>query len=277
MEGAVALARKLGGTYNVYKSKADCLEVLRAVHDARPSWWNGRCTEFLLAAEGVRDYGQSSSHAARSGRGHVLLLEGLDGSGKTSITHWLSTKLGGVAMSTPPPVWSDIRPLYRNQDEGVARAFYSAANYLAAGDILKAAESSPFVVVDRWWCSTCAMALANHLTRATLPPAGDAVYAWPADLPQPDSAFFLYVDEAIRIARIRKRAPEDAEEQRLSALSEMRATATEAYRRTGLLTAVASPTYPVAVNTILDSLTREGVAHDAVPFTPEESAAVQPF
>lgn len=276
MESAVALARKLGSTYNVYKSHGDCLRVIKAVHDAKPTWWNPRCSQFLHAAEGVRCI-RSETASSPPKRHPIILLEGLDGSGKTSITHWLSTKLGGTALCTPPPEWADIRPLYRGEDEGIARAFYSAANYLAADVILATAERAPFVVVDRWWCSTCAMALANCLTRTTLPAEGDTVYVWPHDLPRPDVGFFLHVDEAIRIARIRKRAPEDAEERRLSSKSEMRATAAEAYRRTRLLSAVASPTYPIAVNAILAELTRRGIPHNAVPFTAEESAMVKPF
>lgn len=274
MEGTVGLARRLGGTYNVYKSHGDCLQVIRAVHDARPQWWNPRCTEFLKAAEGVR---VCTGGASPPKHGPVILIEGLDGSGKTSIMKWLSEKLDGAAVCTPPPQWADIRPLYRDEDEGVARAFYSVANYMAADEILAAGRGAPFVVVDRWWCSTCAMALANQLTRATLPPEGDAVYQWPADLPRPDAGFFLHVDEAIRVARIRKRAPEDAEEQRLSSCSEMRATAAEAYRRTHVLTSIECPTYPVAVNTILVSLTEQGLHHTAIPFTQAEMDAVKPF
>lgn len=274
MPSIAALARTLHGGTNVYRSRLDCLKVLHTVEQSSPPppWWTPDCSNFVRQAESLST--PASSTAAR--QNPVIVVEGLDGTGKTLVTRTLAEKLSGVAMSTPPPQFAAIREIFRGQEEAVARAFYSAANYIAAAGILEASQSSA-VVVDRWWCSTCAMALANGCSYDSLPPRGDAVYRWPADLPAPDAGFLLCVDEAVRVARIRRRAPEDAEERRLSSQSEMRRVAMEAYRRTNMLTEVAAPSYRVAVNTILRLLPDSGVTHFATAFTQAELDSIEPY
>ncbi|RNF13052.1 UMP-CMP kinase 2, mitochondrial [Trypanosoma conorhini] len=257
----------------VYHSKAACVEALQAVERLRPSWWTPPCGEFLRRAE------RTPTVSAQSTEKILVVLEGLDGVGKSVVANSLLEKLGGSAMllRTPGPAFSNIRELFRAQQEETARAFYCAANYLAAWDALHATQEHRIVLFDRWWCSTCAMALANRCTLATLPAAGDAVYRWPQDLPRFQLGVLLHVDERIRQARIRQRAPEDAEERRLSAQQEMRAVAMEAYRRFGLLTEVRVVTYGVAVNRILALMTEKGLPHSATPFTGEELAGIRPF
>ncbi|KPA73149.1 hypothetical protein ABB37_10095 [Leptomonas pyrrhocoris] len=280
MKSVVTLANRLHGGTNVYKSRHDCLQVLHAVEALQPAWWNASCSSFLRLTENVKadahpavETGNAASAAQRHA---IVVVEGLDGTGKTLVTRTLADKLHGVALSTPPPQFAPIRAAFRDQDEAVARAFYSAANYIAAEDIVTRAQAS-MVVVDRWWCSTCAMALANKLTVETLPPTDDAVYQWPADLPKPDAGFLLSVEEAVRVARIRKRAPEDAEERRLSSQREMRRAAMEAYARTKMLTVVPAPSYRAAVNAILAALQMKGIGHSAVAFTEEEVKSIAPF
>ncbi|RNF10428.1 UMP-CMP kinase 2, mitochondrial [Trypanosoma rangeli] len=257
----------------VYHSKAACVEFLQAVERLRPSWWTPPCAEFLRRVE------CTPTVSVQPGEKILVVLEGLDGVGKSVVANSLLEKLGGSAtlLRTPDPGLSDIRKLFREQQEETVRAFYSAANYLAAWDALNAIQERRIVLFDRWWCSTCAMALANRCKLATLPVASDAVYRWPHDLPPFQLGVLLYVDEHIRQARIRQRAPEDAEERRLSAQQEMRAVAMEAYRRFGLLTDVQVATYGVAVNRILALMTEKGLPHSATPFTEEELAEMSPF
>ncbi|GET85362.1 hypothetical protein, conserved [Leishmania tarentolae] len=274
MSSIAALARMLHRGTNVYRSRQDCLQVLHALERSSPppSWWTPHCSHFLRQAESLSTLASSPS----AWRHPVIVVEGLDGTGKTRVARTLAEKLSGVAMGTPPPQFAEIREIFRGQEEAVARAFYAAANYVAAQAILAASQST-VVVVDRWWCSTCAMALANSCTYETLPASGDVVYRWPEDLPVPSAGFLLCVDEEVRVERIRRRAPEDAEERRLSSQSEMRRAAMEAYRRTNILTEVAAPSYRAAVNSILRHLPTSGVTHSAVPFTQAELASIDPF
>lgn len=269
MEAVLARASVLHRGFNVYHSRIDCLDVLRSVETLRPQWWSPQCSDFLQLASVAKGPLQLEQAGFQERRHPIIVVEGLDGVGKTLITRSLAERLGGVAVATPPSEFSAIRSTFRNQDEAVARAFYSAANYIAAEYILRASSLS-LVVVDRWWCSTCAMALANRLTVDRLPPIGSGVLKWPEDLPQMDAGYLICVDEAVRVARIRKRAPEDAEEQRLSSQLPMRLAAMEAYRRTGLLMDINAPTYRAAVNDILAALTNAGISHKATPFTQKE-------
>ncbi|KEG10161.1 UMP-CMP kinase 2, mitochondrial [Trypanosoma grayi] len=264
---------------SVYSSRAACVGVLRTVEQRRPAWWTPACTDFLRRVERLPPTGADDPAAAAPRSKVLLVVEGLDGVGKSLVTQSLVDRLGASAelLRTPDPALHDLREIFRAQDEDTSRAFYSAANYLAAWEALHATGQRRFIVFDRWWCSTCAMALANRCVKATLPPVGDAVYQWPRDLPTFDVGALLQVDESIRLERIRRRAPEDAEERRLSAQLEMRETAMEAYRRFGLLTEVHTPTYGVAVNSILALMTRRGVQHNATPFTAAELAAIRPF
>ncbi|CCW64225.1 unnamed protein product [Phytomonas sp. EM1] len=275
MESLLALAKSFHKGFYVYRSKSDCLRVLRATQKLSLPWWNRRCTEFVETLESSIESVTDASFSSGT-RQPIIVLEGLDGVGKTLISHTLASKLEGIPLHTPPSEWSDIRPLFLNQDNALLRAFYSGSNYIAASGILHAAQER-VVVLDRWWCSTCAMALANQFTTRTLPPEGDAVYEWPSDLPKPNVGFYIFVDEQVRRARIRKRAPEDSEEQRLSAESEMRAAAAEAYRRTHLLHPIEAPNYRAAVNSILAFLTERGILHSGVPFTDSELREISSF
>ncbi|KAG5488082.1 hypothetical protein LSCM1_08146 [Leishmania martiniquensis] len=271
MSSIGALSVALHGGTNVYKCRLDCLKILHAVAQSSQPWWTSGCADLVRQAEWL-----STSTSPATARKHpIIVVEGMDGTGKTRVTRTLAEKLSGVAMGTPPPQFADARETFRRQEEAVARAFYSAANYVAAEGILAASQLS-IVVVDRWWCSTCAMALANSRSYDSLPPSSDAVYRWPEDLPAPDAGFLLCVDEAVRVARIRKRAPEDAEERRLSSQSEMRRVVMEVYHRTNMLTEVAAPSYRAAVNDILRLLHERGVRHSAVPFTQAELDSVEP-
>lgn len=265
--------RPCASSLHVFKSHAESLAVLNTVAGTHPLWWNETCTRLLERGRNLRP----DPHMFEKCTHPVVLVEGLDGVGKTLVTRTLAEKLEGTVICTPPVEWSQVRSLFRSLDEHTSRAFYSITNYMAAEDMAAAAMHS-WVIVDRWWCSTCAMALANTCTLATLPPAGDAIYAWPEDLPMFDAGFYLHVDEAIRQARIHGRAPEDAEEKRLSAQAEMRAVAGEAYTRGGLLHAVQNTTYRSTVNKMLDYLqATKGLKHTATPFTEDELRAVTPY
>lgn len=58
---------------------------------------------------------------------------------------------------------------------------------------------------NRFWHSTAAYALAQVVSdnpnESKLPPSGDSIYRWPADLLKPDIVILLTVHEHIRIQR----------------------------------------------------------------------------
>lgn len=259
--------------YNVYHSKEACLAALREIEKERTSWWSAECSAF------VQSVAEAPVVSSSPRRFPIIVIEGLDGVGKTTVVNSLIERLNGVLVRTPNPSLEGLRSLFRTQAEPISRAFYCGANYLAAPTMVSLAQEKP-VVVDRWWCSTCAMSLASSCALPErLPPRGDAVYQWPSDLPRFEVGALLHVDEFTRRQRMKKRNDEHAEEALLAASESLRAAAMEAYQRFGLLDLVEVPNYRHAVNDILKLVHTKGGME--VPksrmFTPDELLSVKPY
>ena len=266
------MAHALHRGFCIYHRKADCVAVLSALRATRPSWWDSECDEFLTKVDRVPIVSRQSHHTYP-----IIGVEGLDGVGKTTITKDLAEKLGGALVRTPHPQLEPLRAKFRRLDEPLARAFYCGANYLAAPETLELTRKQP-VVVDRWWCSTCAMALSREGNPSRLPPAGDPVYEWPRDLPTMSLGILLDVDEAIRIGRMKKRGDEIEEEKKLAANEGLRRAAMLAYRNMNVLENVNAPNYKSAVNDILDLLeTKVKFTHNVKKYSAEEVRTLPPF
>jgi len=159
-----------------------------------------------------------------------VVIEGMDGCGKTTLTRFLSTKLDMKLIPTPPKnyqIFTEARGYFDGQPESIRRAFYSLGNYLAAVDVANSAQP---VVMDRYWHSTAAYAVANEIK------AGDSTsvfdLSWPADLLQPDLVIFLQVSEKERMRRFesRREVTNTKEEQRLAADQDFRRNIVDCYK-----------------------------------------------
>jgi len=287
LANALSVAAPLHKGFDVYASRQDAVTVLRAMQSADLKWWDSSCSAFIERVEGL----PARTHASGASAANcIIVVEGLDGVGKTTTTTGLAKKLSGELVRTPNPELEPLRAKFRALPPPLARAFYCAANYLGAEEILKAAGKHP-VVVDRWWGSTCSMALANpDLIKniQQLPAERSEVYRWPSDLPAFDLGVLLTVSEEIRLKRMAKRGDENAEEAVLAAKKDMRAIAVEAHRRMeGLYTEVDTPTWMTAVNTTIkllegrkDHMSTEkwnAVKGKLVAFTAAELSTVRPY
>jgi len=268
--------RPLHGGHNVYHSRDACVAALRKMEAHGFSWWTSECSAFVDQVEGAENVSKNLS----SGRAPLLVVEGLDGVGKTTVVNALVQRLDGKLVRTPDPSLEPLRALFRGLDEPLARAFYCGCNYLSAPLMvdLCSMEQTP-VVVDRWWCSTCAMSLAETAKEpAGLPPHQSSVYAWPSDLPRFDVGALLFVDENVRRLRMNKRADENVEEARLAAHEPLRRAAMQAYTRMGTLSLVEVPNYAQCVNDILCIVKARGFSvPDGAFFTQDEIQAVKPY
>nr|CAD7426808.1 unnamed protein product [Timema monikensis] len=131
----------------------------------------------------------------------VIVLEGLDGSGKTTLSKKLSSKLNAKKMSTPPSCLLTLREKFDTHPIALRRAYYALGNYIAAAEIEYLCHHTP-VIVDRFWHSTAAYTIASEVGESmVLPPEGDPIYNWPIDLLRPDMVVFLSVGEYNRVAR----------------------------------------------------------------------------
>ncbi|XP_019773399.2 UMP-CMP kinase 2, mitochondrial [Dendroctonus ponderosae] len=145
----------------------------------------------------------------------LIVLEGLDGAGKTAMSKKLSKKLEGARYVTPPESTNLLRD-YFNDNSELRTAYYSLGNYIAAMEVSCTLQEKP-VVMDRFWHSTTAYAIAqkiaDHPERYKLPDATDEIYQWPVDLLKPQKVILLTVSEEIRLERHSRRSADLVTEQ----------------------------------------------------------------
>jgi len=165
------------------------------------------------------------------GSGHpFVVIEGMDGCGKTTLTRFLSEKLDMKLIPTPPKnyeIFTNARVYFDGQSESIRRAFYSLGNYLAAVDV---ANSDKPVVMDRYWHSTAAYAVANEIKSGDTTSVFDL--SWPSDLLQPDVVIFLQVSETERMRRFssRRALTNTKEEQLLAGDQDFRRNLVDCYK-----------------------------------------------
>jgi len=159
-----------------------------------------------------------------------VVIEGLDGTGKTTLTKYLSDSLGMKLISTPPklPEFQQARNFFDDQPESLRRAFYCLGNYLAAQDVIDVKQP---VVMDRFWHSTASYAMAHQIRTTNEKPKEDD-FLWPDDLLKPDLVIFLQVSEQERIRRHtnRKDFTNTVEEKTLAENESFRKSLLELYR-----------------------------------------------
>lgn len=137
----------------------------------------------------------------------VIVIEGLDACGKSTLTANLAKAINGSLLKSPPKCVSHLRKVFDKYPPSLRRLYYSLSNYAFAAMILDHSQCS-VVICDRFWHSTAAYAIATDVKvgdKTNLPYKGHTVYDWPCDLMKPDIVYFLNVTEEERIRRLRKR------------------------------------------------------------------------
>ena len=141
-----------------------------------------------------------------------IVLEALDGVGKTTLAEGLAARLGGITMNTPGDalrgVSSEILDgLGPNQE---ARCLFYASSVLARGrEARDLVEAGGIVVMDRYWLSTVSYARARGV-EADLDQVESLV-------PAPDITILLTLDEGERQRRMRERGFTEADRETLDA------------------------------------------------------------
>lgn len=176
-------------------------------------------------------------------KSYIVVVEGLDGSGKSSLVEQLSQRLHEkyshagakvVAWATPTASLSAVRPVFDKRGGPVARAFYMVSNYmlqyelqqlekrqqllLSQEDIGPDSKTSTnrrhvdrllVVVIDRWYTSTVAYSVSWKNTEGGMESVDaleSSIFRWPGDLRPPDILCLLRVDDDVRRERVQSRA-----------------------------------------------------------------------
>ena len=136
----------------------------------------------------------------------LIVIEGLDGTGKTTLARALAEALDAALLRTPPVDLAGVRAeVDRAMAESPvgAQLFYASTVALASQRARSLLASGRNVVIDRYWSSTVAYAECRP-THVDLTSVGAAVL--PADV-----TLYLKVDESLRLQRLAARGCTDAD------------------------------------------------------------------
>lgn len=183
---------------------------------------------------------------------YLIAIEGLDGTGKSTVARALAERLGTQVVLNPPRGWCDQRSQADQSGELARRAFYLRANVaaLVEADALRARGHA--VVMDRSFASTLVYGEASAGRIAE--PSG-----WPADLAKPDLLVVLEVPEDIRLRRLGTRTRLTVEERALATDEAFRLRVASGYRAVGVRLVDATCSVDAIVNQIV-GLVRDGVS-----------------
>ncbi|XP_052797628.1 UMP-CMP kinase 2, mitochondrial-like [Mya arenaria] len=197
-----------------------------------------------------------------------IVVEGMDATGKTTLTETIEKKMGAARYFTPPPQILQLRSHFDQYPEIVRRAYYSVGNYIVAMDIIKTCQTRP-VIMDRFWHSTAAYGIANESSSGDLPRADHSVYTWPSDLLKPSLVLFLSVSEEVRQQRMAgRRLVETFEEKSLDRDQLFRQRLCDAYRLMSNPSVVeidASGTIEEVRDAAIDVLQKRGISLQSEP------------
>nr|XP_032815190.1 UMP-CMP kinase 2, mitochondrial [Petromyzon marinus] len=225
-----------GDTYPVFHRYEEARAVMEECVEFLPE-----AAELLKLSEEWRkvsaDRGSGMAASASSSLHPIVVLEGLDATGKSTVTRGLQRSLGATLLPLPADHLDSYLPLFVNQPNFIRRAYYCLRNYILDGQASQAARKGP-VVLDRFWHSTAAYAVATEdsggggVPVGALPPEGHPVYRWPWDLLAPSVAVMLTLSPAERQRRLLGRGEDiTREERRLQEDAAFRERVEEAYRR----------------------------------------------
>ena len=144
----------------------------------------------------------------------IIEVEGLDGSGKTTLVRKLQETLPhAIATKTPTVSLNDIRPLWDKRGGILARAFYMISNYVLEYEIANFYKED-IIIIDRWYASTCGYTVArppndNSASGKDQRPIADMpenIFDWPKDLRlRPNILLVLQIDQSERQKRVEMR------------------------------------------------------------------------
>jgi len=127
-----------------------------------------------------------------------IVLEGVDGSGKTTAAHCLAERLGYEYVKTPGDIFAAVRPLFEDKAHVTGRLYFYLGTVLyASEDIKKKLARGLGVICDRYIYTTICYQRAmgaqvsKELEKEII-----------SELQMPDLTLFLYADKEARHQRL---------------------------------------------------------------------------
>jgi len=129
-----------------------------------------------------------------------IVVEGLDGTGKSTLAVRLALRLGATLLRTPATELSAVRLVVDEafaQSPVAAQLFYGATVVLASDHARTLLAQGTPVVIDRYWLSTVVYAACRdaHIDLSPVEPI----------LLRPDLTVFVDADEGVRRERLTER------------------------------------------------------------------------
>jgi thymidylate kinase len=189
----------------------------------------------------------------------IIVLEGLDGVGKSTILKNLLTILISKAydvkhLQTPHPDLSMFKDIFDSSKiKNLKGYFYLMSNILVDNDIGN--YHHKVILMDRSWLSTYAYQTSNDMYFDRSQNMNHLHVKWPSFLIRPTHIILLNIDERTRIKRIEDRCYTNDEEELLKKNDTFRETITTIYKSMdGIIVVDNSKSIDVTISYILKNI-----------------------
>ena len=136
--------------------------------------------------------------------GRFIVIEGLDGIGKSTTIDRLCERLGAQTASSPTPFMNKIRKRFHDAEPDLRNQYYELCN-AEFSDTVESMLEDGDVVCDRFVASTASFKLANRNCQWQEFQESLNNWKWPSTCRQPDIIIHLLLQEDERTRRILSR------------------------------------------------------------------------
>ena len=157
----------------------------------------------------------------------LIVFEGLDGVGKSTVVQGVLTTLNATLMRTPSPLLKDARRRCSDLPSEVGEALFDLGNMMASAEMRGMNEQT--VVCDRYLVSTAARRIASENVDSPELIQALSSWTWPEHLLEPTLSVHLCLQEDERKNRVRHRGEMTVDEKRLEVDPRYRAALLMAY------------------------------------------------